>query len=1531
MFLLKNPFLGFQCTKRSTFSFVSLKSSQPKKASLWHVLHDVRANAIQAGTLLLAGPSEYLADLFAPLAGPLEPKDLWRKDLPEPSVVEIKEFSHSTRPVLAIHCLSSTELGAARGSMPILYVEAPSSGLWEARVAVALTSSEISAGFTLVDRDGMMPDLLFGLDTFSSRGWTGGSGGLVALRYAAQVGLTGPEASEDLTALGGADWVTLKLVRTGTGRYDLFYMLSNSWLAPDDVRNSDAGVRPRVYVKTVGVPSEQLFTETEWRPLARQLTTAANGRRIGLYTMTGNSGTAKFKDFLVRDLFPQSVASFHLDDVSVRESLDSAGTPVTGSVSAVVGRDGYSQGALLFTDGTQLNLPIDPLELDTYTNDSLHEFTISLWVKPYSSSAGGLLGRRLAQHLPELHISPSIFMSSSGLEWSMLDETGQNYTQSFETPHTRPYASTSLSSVSLAPVLEVNEWTHLAFVKEADTVVFYQNGQRWGFAALAPDLPFSDSSGVFLLNYLQEMPYHGALDDVRFFDIGLADFAVEHLFSNANVDTLRGKTQRCIAGTLCSLVGVTGPQLADQNHYAVLAQCGRLPALDGLADGAISDASGAGTVHWGSLSGTMLTAPGGKYQICWCAVGGTGCTAPSEFRVLVGTLVVVGPYTQERTCVLGQVASFEILGMELDAGDQVQILETCGVPSDILNSVPNRLPLNGTADLQPSSCFGHIGLGVVETTALHAHGSGLTGKTQDECCSLCERSLYGDCVAWVHRPSDLTCFLYRTVGSVERQEDRVCGFSNIDWQPSSPVLLATTLTGNRPGANSSGPFRLYVCRSNLECHFGTALSLSNLESYYQSFQVITTWPADWEWNAVKIFSDTADRWFLESLVVTAHGISWNFTYSGWLESGSEVYLMRDVTTSHLFGSSWGAEAPSMAPGGRYRLCWCRPNSSSWSSSNFDTCLDASDFQADAGVLTFQGPSPLEQHLTCLSGQACPLLGLTGTALAEGDKIMVLNTCGQIWDGISMSHPSLVPRVTGSCRSSLHCLRDIPCDDDQHSLYERPSVACGISDPAVNGGADYTWGGVSSSQPFSAPGGIYKICWCAFGQTCSMFEHFKVELGELSLAGPSLMDQHRTCVAGQACVVSNIQGYRLENGDKIMILDECGQVAGQLCPQDAANGSLGCLTVTDRWPGSTAGGPIGLSEPAISSAHPCGSSMTWSPFHPSSSCYAVFTSPLTWADAEAACDVIYGGHLASISSQEDVDFLVQWIMDTGETYWIGLSDQATEGTFVYSDGSSFAFSNWGTLQPALTLSNTEDCVYLDSDGFFFDDACTGTRKYLCERAGAFTGAMPGDEFRFGGYQTPRESLIPPSSAGGQYRLCWCASGQGAQCSQAEDFRMDFGVLTLLGPAPLFQHKTCVAGQVCELKPLQGTDLQDGDLVHILETCGYYVNASQFSHFDSSSDSGLHLPRFPSNNGVQSLSQGATSGGSTVSWGTTTITAAGGRYRLCWCAAGYSCSAVPEFRVDFGRSPTAERSNVPLRKYFQVPYNVLDLKVRGHRVL
>ena len=52
------------------------------------------------------------------------------------------------------------------------------------------------------------------------------------------------------------------------------------------------------------------------------------------------------------------------------------------------------------------------------------------------------------------------------------------------------------------------------------------------------------------------------------------------------------------------------------------------------------------------------------------------------------------------------------------------------------------------------------------------------------------------------------------------------------------------------------------------------------------------------------------------------------------------------------------------------------------------------------------------------------------------------------------------------------------------------------------------------------------------------------------------------------------------------------------------------------------------------------------------------------------------------------------------------------------------------------------------------------------------------------------------------MCWCAAGQ--LCSVAEHYRVDMGELILIGPAPLNQDKTCVAGQSC--RPPQPTALE-----------------------------------------------------------------------------------------------------------------------------
>eukprot|EP00928_Gymnodinium_smaydae_P082592 TRINITY_DN6590_c1_g7_i1.p1 TRINITY_DN6590_c1_g7~~TRINITY_DN6590_c1_g7_i1.p1 ORF type:complete len:3710 (+),score=739.71 TRINITY_DN6590_c1_g7_i1:1163-11131(+) len=216
---------------------------------------------------------------------------------------------------------------------------------------------------------------------------------------------------------------------------------------------------------------------------------------------------------------------------------------------------------------------------------------------------------------------------------------------------------------------------------------------------------------------------------------------------------------------------------------------------------------------------------------------------------------------------------------------------------------------------------------------------------------------------------------------------------------------------------------------------------------------------------------------------------------------------------------------------------------------------------------------------------------------------------------------------------------------------------------------------------------------------------------------------------------------------------------------------------------------------------------------------------------------------------------------------------------------------------MTSMNSEDCVAMRGDGTWHDEFCTTVRKYVCERPGDFTGVVPGDEFRFGGYRVSQDNLVQPSSAGGTYRMCWCA--YSFQCSAAEDFRTDFGALTFVGPAPLNQHKTCVSGQPCVIRGVEGQHLQDGDQAHILDTCGQYVVASNYAHYSAlGTDDGKHLPRFPTN-GRQSLSLAASGAGADFSWGTTPISAMGGQYRLCWCAEGFSCSVALEFRVDFAR--------------------------------
>jgi hypothetical protein len=84
---------------------------------------------------------------------------------------------------------------------------------------------------------------------------------------------------------------------------------------------------------------------------------------------------------------------------------------------------------------------------------------------------------------------------------------------------------------------------------------------------------------------------------------------------------------------------------------------------------------------------------------------------------------------------------------------------------------------------------------------------------------------------------------------------------------------------------------------------------------------------------------------------------------------------------------------------------------------------------------------------------------------------------------------------------------------------------------------------------------------------------------------------------------------------------------------------------------------------------------------------------TWTASEAEA-VALGGHLASIESQSEQDWIWQTFGAGKERHlWIGLTDVALEGAFVWSSGAPLAYTNWTPGEPSNEWG-IEHWVHLD---------------------------------------------------------------------------------------------------------------------------------------------------------------------------------------------------------------------------------------------
>src|SRR4030095_12578461 len=73
---------------------------------------------------------------------------------------------------------------------------------------------------------------------------------------------------------------------------------------------------------------------------------------------------------------------------------------------------------------------------------------------------------------------------------------------------------------------------------------------------------------------------------------------------------------------------------------------------------------------------------------------------------------------------------------------------------------------------------------------------------------------------------------------------------------------------------------------------------------------------------------------------------------------------------------------------------------------------------------------------------------------------------------------------------------------------------------------------------------------------------------------------------------------------------------------------------------------------------------------------------SWSAAEAAA-VGLGGHLATVRSQAEHDFLNQSFHNyqgTDIDLWIGFNDAALEGTFAWASGEAPGYTNWDSGEP-----------------------------------------------------------------------------------------------------------------------------------------------------------------------------------------------------------------------------------------------------------
>ena len=989
----------------------------------------------------------------------------------------------------------------------------------------------------------------------------------------------------------------------------------------------------------------------------------------------------------------------------------------------------------------------------------------------------------------------------------------------------------------------------------------------------------------------------------------------------------------CINGQTCNVNALLGEGLGEYDMLAVMDTC-RQNDVNRFPWTVLPMAA---TQSGASYEFMPTRLASGQYRMCWCATG-MSCSTFEDFQVDLGTLNLLGPaLSQHRTCVSGQSCDFDSFwgfGMSDGLGlGTVWILDTCGTQGTPQERMPNsgflvaRAPRplagceaaaedtdgdgipnyldqcpfhpdqnsttcgcgaddadsdnDGVADCSDFCPFdalktspGQCGCG---TADIDSDSDGFP-DCMDQCPNDVSKTLPGVCGCGVSDSGDADadgvpdCY-DRCVGADVIAPSCGCTAANLDDDSdgtkncfdSCPNDPGKTLPGTcgcgLPDTDTDGD-------GHMDCVDGCPADASKTSPGQCGCGVPET-DSDADSTA-----DCIDQCPLDpskSLVgLCGCGVSDTDSDNDGIPDCHDQCVGFDQRPEVSQSQFTFGAVPMSAAGGLYRLCWCGSTD----------CQGKEDFVVDVGTFDVVGPSPLKQDRTCISGRVCRMSALEGQHLAAGDQLLVLDTC-------------YIESLLSQDNSTI------------------PDTPYFKSELSRNGTEISTF----TSGVLKIGGGTYRLCWCADSFDCSTSSGFAVDVGTLTVIGPTSFAQHSTCIIGhKECVLEQINGYWFGQGDDLLLLDTCGVAEVQSSLQVAI--SVSVLDQKDSSGSSSffASFPSGTVAAGVHRLCWCpnvtGGATPENCASELGSLSLLGPRPLQDRTCIVGADCVMEGFLGIGLSHLNQSILVldtcgiqhSVLVDSGSWDRMQLWSSVQGGSSFVSSGyrpsggsyrlcwcsercneiSDFAI-DMGQLQmigPSHLKQQQRTCIagqscsfsiegcYLDSgDAFVILDTCGGV--VVPGSGGRFvTNSILQSAFSF----AKLTSASSITSAGGIYHLCWCASSSG--CQDTSHFDVDVGQVQIIGPSHQ-QHRTCVAGQSCLLDAFVGTALSISDHYNVLETCGTRSLNAGFAGAQSDGN-------------ISSAS---------VSW-SERISAVGGTYRICWCAAGMSCSSAEDFQIDVG---------------------------------